>query len=206
LNILELKAKCRRLKQQHDIKMVIIDYLQLMTVKSDARVGTREQEIGLISRSLKSLAKELNIPVIALSQLNRNVDKNNDKIPQLSDLRDSGSIEQDADQVFFIYRPAYYKIFQDEMGNDISDLAQIVIAKNRHGDTSTVDLRYVGEFVRFENRSNFNQGNANPFSTLKQNSDFDAQFETHNIITKPSKMNEDHFFTDQGPSIDEPDF
>lgn len=150
ISLFELRSKCRRLKQQHDIKCVIIDYLQLMTTGTDMR-GNREQEVSIISRSLKALAKELNIPIIALSQLNRSVEmRSGDKRPQLSDLRESGAIEQDADIVLFIHRPEKYGILQDENGNSTVGMADIIIAKHRNGAIGDVSLRFRSEFVRFE--------------------------------------------------------
>lgn len=153
INVFELRAKCRKLKQHHDIQMVIIDYLQLMSgANIDGKTGNREQEISTISRALKRIAKELNIPVIALSQLSRAVEtRGGDKMPQLSDLRESGAIEQDADMVMFIYRPEYYGITQDESGNNISGIGRIRIAKHRNGELKDVDLRYVAKFAKFEN-------------------------------------------------------
>jgi replicative DNA helicase len=149
INIFELRAKCRRLKQQHDIQMVVIDYLQLMT-GSESKNSNREQEISNISRALKALAKELNVPVIALSQLSRAVEsRGGNKKPQLSDLRESGAIEQDADQVMFIYRPEYYQIEEDDSGNSTKGLAELIFAKNRHGSTDTVKLRFIGQFTKF---------------------------------------------------------
>ncbi len=159
INIFELRAKCRRLKMQHDISMVIIDYLQLMSGNaSDSKGGNREQEISNISRSLKSIAKELSIPIIALSQLNRSVEtRGGDKRPQLSDLRESGAIEQDADMVTFIYRPEYYQITQDANGNSTAGIAEIIIAKHRNGALETVPLKFVNKFTRFENLDSFNE-------------------------------------------------
>jgi replicative DNA helicase len=155
INIFELRAKCRRLKSQHNIELVIIDYLQLMNAHSDSRKNiNREQEISHISRALKGLAKELSVPVIALSQLSREVEKRgSNKRPILSDLRESGSIEQDADQVMFIYRPEYYGLTEDEDHNPVQGLAELIIAKNRHGSTSTVNLRFIDKFARFANFS-----------------------------------------------------
>jgi replicative DNA helicase len=148
LSILELRAKCRRLKAQHDIQMVVIDYLQLM--RGDTSKGNREQEIASISRSLKQIAKELNIPVMALSQLSRAVEtRGGDKRPQLSDLRESGSIEQDADMVMFLYRPDYYGITEDESGNSSKGLVEVIIAKNRHGGLEDVPLRFIHQFAKF---------------------------------------------------------
>lgn len=156
LSLFELRAKCRRLKAQYDIDMVVIDYIQLMTAGGNQKggVGNREQEISAISRSLKSLAKELNIPVIALSQLNRSVETRStaqgSKKPQLSDLRESGAIEQDADLVLFIYRPEYYKIMEDEQGDSTEGKAQIIIAKHRNGATDEIWLQFISRFARFQ--------------------------------------------------------
>lgn len=150
LSILELRAKCRRLKAQHDIQMVVIDYLQLMSGDSTKGAGNREQEIASISRALKNLAKELNVPVIALSQLSRAVEtRGGDKKPQLSDLRESGSIEQDADMVIFLYRPEYYGITADEEGNPVTGTGEVIMAKNRSGSLDTVRLRFVGKYTKF---------------------------------------------------------
>jgi replicative DNA helicase len=141
LSIFEFRAKCRRLKMQHDIGMVLVDYLQLMTAGVDTR-GSREQEVSMISRSLKAIAKELNIPIIALSQLNRSVESREGRRPQLSDLRESGAIEQDADMVIFIHRPEYYNINTDEEGNSLKGVAEIIIAKHRNGPTGDVRLAF----------------------------------------------------------------
>ena len=153
INIFELRAKCRRLKQQHDIQLIIIDYLQLMTGSTDSsRGGNRAQEIGSISRALKSLAKELNVPVIALSQLSRAVEvRGGSKRPQLSDLRESGSIEQDADIVSFIYRPEYYQILEDEQGQSLKGIAEFIVAKHRNGALDTVKLKFTDTFAKFSN-------------------------------------------------------
>jgi replicative DNA helicase len=153
LSVFELRTKARRLVREHDVKLIIIDYLQLMNA-SGMSYGSRQEEISTISRSLKGLAKELNIPIIALSQLNRNVESREGiegKKPQLSDLRESGAIEQDADMVCFIHRPEYYKIFQDDKGNDMRGIAQIIIAKHRNGAVGEVNLRFRGELTRFQN-------------------------------------------------------
>mgnify|MGYP000409786223 FL=1 len=150
LSILELRTKARRLKAFHNIKMVIVDYLQLMTAGNLKKGMNREQEIAAISRSLKTLAKELNIPVIALSQLSRSVEtRGGDKRPQLSDLRESGSIEQDADVVMFLYRPEYYEIDSLEDGTSTKGYAEMIIAKNRSGGTEDVKLRFIGKYTRF---------------------------------------------------------
>jgi replicative DNA helicase len=152
ISIFELRAKCRRLKMQHDIKMIIIDYLQLMTAGGDGKNGNREQEISAISRSLKALAKELSVPVIALSQLSRAVEtRGGSKRPQLSDLRESGAIEQDADIVSFIYRPEYYQILEDEDGNSLKGIGEIIIAKHRNGALEDVRLKWDGQYALFSN-------------------------------------------------------
>ncbi|MBR5777837.1 MAG: replicative DNA helicase [Bacteroidales bacterium] len=151
LTIFELRAKCRRLKQRYGIEMVFIDYLQLMHGGSESKGGNREQEISTISRQLKALSKELNIPILALSQLSRAVEtRGGDKRPQLSDLRESGAIEQDADIVMFIYRPEYYNIDSDEKGSTLGK-ADIILAKHRSGSTDTIRLRFIKNFTRFEN-------------------------------------------------------
>lgn len=157
LSVFELRTKARRLVREHGVKIIIIDYLQLMNA-SGMEYGSREQEVSTISRSLKQLAKELNIPIIALSQLNRSVESRGTgsdatgKRPQLSDLRESGAIEQDADLVCFIHRPEYYlKTSEDGANNDIRGKAEIIIAKHRNGATKDVVLRFVSELARFEN-------------------------------------------------------
>ena len=152
LSILDLRTKARRLVSEHGIKMIIIDYLQLMNA-AGMKFGSREQEVSMISRSLKGLAKELNIPIIALSQLNRSVEsRSDDKRPQLSDLRESGAIEQDADIVCFIHRPEYYlKSGVNAEGHDIRGLAQFIIAKHRSGSVEDIDMRFRNKFARFEN-------------------------------------------------------
>jgi len=152
INIFELRAKCRRLKQQHDIDMVIIDYLQLMSGMSDGKSFNREQEISNISRSLKTIAKELDIPVIALSQLSRAVEtRGGNKRPMLSDLRESGAIEQDADLVLFLYRPEYYGMDELDDGTPSKGLAEVIIAKHRNGPTGSVITRFVGQYAKFVN-------------------------------------------------------
>ena len=160
LSVFDLRAKCRRLKMQHNIELVIIDYLQLMSAKDGKGGGNREQEISTISRSIKEIAKELNIPIIALSQLSRSVEqRGGDKRPILSDLRESGAIEQDADIVGFIYRPDYYGFLEDEDGNPNNGIGEIIIAKHRNGATDRVRLRFVQEYARFENIESF-EGNS----------------------------------------------
>ncbi|MDR1454055.1 MAG: replicative DNA helicase [Tannerella sp.] len=158
LSIFELRSKARRLVREHDVKCIFIDYLQLMTAteskQQKTKFGSREQEVSTVSRSLKGLAKELNIPVIALSQLNRGVENrqgSEGKRPHLADLRESGAIEQDADMVCFIHRPEYYKIFDDEKGNSLIGLAEIIIAKHRNGATGDIHLRFKREYAKFTN-------------------------------------------------------
>ena len=153
LSVFELRTKARRLVREHGIKCIIIDYLQLMNA-SGMNFGSREQEVSMISRSLKGLAKELNIPIIALSQLNRGVEARQGiegKRPQLADLRESGAIEQDADMVCFIHRPEYYKITEDERGNSLVGVAEIIIAKHRNGAVGDVRLRFKSEYAKFMN-------------------------------------------------------
>lgn len=152
LSVFELRTKARRLVREHGVKVLMIDYLQLMNA-SGMSFGSRQEEVSTISRSLKGLAKELNIPILALSQLNRGVEnrEGSDKRPQLSDLRESGAIEQDADMVLFIHRPEYYKIYRDEAGNDLHGKAEIIIAKHRNGAVGNVLLTFRGEFARFQN-------------------------------------------------------
>jgi len=172
LSIFEFRAKCRRLKMQHDIQVVIVDYLQLMTAGTDSR-GSREQEVSTISRSLKAIAKELNIPILALSQLNRSVESREGKRPQLSDLRESGAIEQDADIVTFIHRPEYYGMTEDDSGNSLIGVAEIIIAKHRNGATGDVHLAFKKELAKFSDmETNFGDGyaSAKTFSS-KMNED-----------------------------------
>jgi replicative DNA helicase len=153
LNIFELRAKCRRLKNKHNIGMIIIDYLQLMSGTGENRNSNREQEISNISRNLKSLAKELSVPIIALSQLSREVEKrgakDGTKMPQLSDLRESGAIEQDADMVMFLYRPEYYDITTNEMGENNRGETHVRIAKHRNGSLETIKLRALLHIQKF---------------------------------------------------------
>jgi replicative DNA helicase len=141
---LEMRAKCRRLKAEHNLGLVIVDYLQLVTAAG--RVENRQQELSAISRSMKGLAKELDIPVIALSQLSRAPEARTDRRPQLSDLRESGALEQDADIVMFIYREEEYKATDENRG-----IAEIIIGKQRNGPTGNRRLAFIKEFTRFEN-------------------------------------------------------
>jgi len=182
LNIFELRAKCRRLKSKHDIQLIIIDYLQLMSgTNTEGKGSNREQEISMISRSLKSIAKELDVPVIALSQLSRAVEtRGGDKRPQLSDLRESGAIEQDADMVIFLYRPEYYQILQDAEGNSLQGIAEIMIAKHRNGATKNVPLRFIDKYTKFVNLM-ADEGFSSGYQPL----------DSGNYVTKPSRMNGD---------------
>jgi replicative DNA helicase len=153
--VLEIRAKARRLKAEKKIGMIIIDYLQLM--QGPPKAENREKEISHISRSLKSLAKELNIPVIALAQLNRAVETRSDKRPMLSDLRESGSIEQDADVVIFLNRPEAYGLQKDEDDNPTEGVAEVIIGKQRNGPTGKVRLAFIKEYARFENLAHARQ-------------------------------------------------
>ncbi len=181
LNIFELRAKCRRLKSQHDVQLIIIDYLQLMTSGSDSnRSGNREQEISSISRSIKSIAKELNVPIIALSQLSRAVEtRGGDKRPMLSDLRESGAIEQDADLVCFLYRPEYYKILEDNYGSTIG-IGEVIVAKHRNGAIDNVRLRFISDLAKF---TDLETGDMNFSGGLGS--------DAPQTITRPSRMNDD---------------
>ncbi|MBM1106622.1 replicative DNA helicase [Aurantibacter crassamenti] len=177
LSIFDLRAKARRLASQHGIKLIIIDYLQLMTAGGSQKGGNREQEISTISRNLKALAKELNVPVIALSQLSRAVEtRGGSKRPLLSDLRESGAIEQDADIVSFIYRPEYYKIdeWDDEERTPTQGQAEFIVAKHRNGGLENIRLKFIGNLGKFDNLDDFdspvefqskmNDGDENPFN------------------------------------------
>ena len=164
LSVFELRTKARRLVREHGVKLIMIDYLQLMNANG-MRFSSRQEEVSTISRSLKGLAKELDIPILALSQLNRGVESREGlegKRPQLSDLRESGAIEQDADMVLFVHRPEYYHIYEDENGRDLHGMAQIIIAKHRKGATGDVLLTFRGEFTRFENPEDTRLGKSTP--------------------------------------------
>lgn len=158
LSIFDLRAKCRRLASQHGIKLIMIDYLQLMTAQTGNKGGNREQEISTISRNLKALAKELSVPVIALSQLSRAVEtRGGSKRPLLSDLRESGAIEQDADIVSFIYRPEYYNLeeWDDDDQSPTANQAEFIVAKHRNGATDAIRLKFLGQFGKFDNLDDF---------------------------------------------------
>ncbi len=200
LNIFELRAKCRRLKNKHNVGLIIIDYLQLMSGSGENRNSNREQEISRISRDLKGLAKELNVPIIALSQLSREVEKRKEgnKMPQLSDLRESGAIEQDADMVMFLYRPEYYDITTNEMGESNKGETHVRIAKHRNGQLETLKLKallHIQKFVEDSGddfRDSLPQGGSwKPVPDVEGNG---AKL----YIQKGSKMN-DGEFDDESP-------
>jgi replicative DNA helicase len=200
LNIFELRAKCRRLKNKYNIGLIIIDYLQLMSGSAD-RNSNREQEISKISRDLKSLAKELNIPIIALSQLSREVErrKEGNKMPQLSDLRESGAIEQDADMVMFLYRPEYHDITTNENGESNKGETHVKIAKHRNGSLETIKLKallHIQKFVE-EERQDFGFGGLPSEGNWKSVPDNNARGgggdQAKMYIQKGSRMNEDEF-------------
>ena len=185
LSIFDLRAKARRLKSQHDIKIIIVDYLQLMTAggSNGKGIGNREQEISTISRNLKALAKELEVPVIALSQLSRAVEtRGSSKRPLLSDLRESGAIEQDADIVSFIYRPEYYKIdeWDDDEHTPTQGQAEFIIAKHRNGSLENVRLKFIGNLGKFDNLEDYSAGDDYLPSTMNLGHD-DNPFQTKNL-------------------------
>jgi replicative DNA helicase len=176
LSVFELRAKCRRLKSKHNIQLIAVDYLQLMSGESIKGAGNREQEIASISRALKGIAKELDIPVIVGSQLSRAVEtRGGDKRPQLSDLRESGSIEQDADMVMFLYRPEYYGMTEDDEGNPTQGLAEVIIAKHRNGSLDSVGLKFTGKYTKFSDCATTNSP--------------DTHYGSLDTITQSSKAN-----------------
>ena len=194
LNIFELRAKCRRLKNKHNIGLIIIDYLQLMSGTGENRNANREQEISNISRNLKALSKELSVPIIALSQLSREVEKRSPrdgtKMPQLSDLRESGAIEQDADLVMFLYRPEYYDITSNEMGENTRGETIVRIAKHRNGSLETIKLRALLHIQKFVE----DDGSGFPGTGLPENwkpvPDSDGGGDAKLYIQTGSKMND----------------
>lgn len=189
LSIFDLRAKARRLSSQYGIKLIVIDYLQLMTAGSSQKGGNREQEISMISRNLKALAKELNVPVIALSQLSRAVEtRGGSKRPILSDLRESGAIEQDADIVSFIYRPEYYKIdeWDDEERSPTEGQAEFIIAKHRNGGLDSIRLKFTGHLGKFDNLD-----------------DFDTPFNQEFQSKMNAAANDDTFKPDSYPTTDQ---
>jgi replicative DNA helicase len=174
ISVFELKVKLKKLKRDHDIKLAIVDYIQLMTAGKVDNVNGREQEVGFISRSLKGIAKELNIPIIALSQLSRKVEERADKTPILSDLRESGSIEQDADMVTFLFRPEAHGIMEDGDGNSTVGKAKFIIAKHRNGATTDeIMLGWDGQYTKFRDINEAIITDAPVFTTkLQPNEDF----------------------------------
>lgn len=196
LSVFELRAKCRRLKAQHDIQMIIIDYLQLMTAGGNQKGGNREQEISTISRSLKALAKELDVPVIALSQLSRAVEtRGGTKRPMLSDLRESGAIEQDADMVMFLYRPEYYGIETSEETNlPTEGLTELIVAKHRSGATGTVPLRFINTLAKFTNYDD-------PEFSVAGGMMPSTEFDNPNVMTKMSRMDDLDDLEDDDESV-----
>jgi replicative DNA helicase len=191
LNIFDLNAKCRRVHSQHGLDLIVVDYLQLLRHETKSQ-GNREQEIAFISRSLKGLAKELNVPVIALAQLSREVEKRTNKRPQLSDLRESGSIEQDADMVMFLYRDDYYtKMGQIEKGAEvfnnygIDGLTEIIIGKHRHGAVGSAFAKFIHKYSKFQDLE--------PEERNMVNSEHSYD-DTPTMQTYPSRMNTDNPF------------
>ena len=187
LNIFELRAKCRRLKNKHNVGLIIIDYLQLMSGAGENRNSNREQEISRISRDLKGLAKELQVPIIALSQLSREVEKRKEgnKMPQLSDLRESGAIEQDADMVIFLYRPEYYDVTTNELGESNKGDTDIRIAKHRNGQLETVKLKALLHIQKFVERDEDNFGAGLPSGKWKPVKDADGDGDLHQRRSLP---------------------
>jgi replicative DNA helicase len=197
LNIFELRAKCRRLKNKHKVGLIIIDYLQLMSGTGENRNGNREQEISRISRDLKGLAKELDIPIIALSQLSREVEKRKEgnKVPQLSDLRESGAIEQDADMVMFLYRPDYHGITETADGESNKGDTQLRIAKHRNGQLETIDFSALLHIQKFVEKDAGDYGFGLPpgnFRPVNTGDNSGAAL----YIQKGSKMNDSEFGED----------
>lgn len=193
LNIFELRAKCRRLKNKHNVGLIIIDYLQLMSGTND-RNSNREQEISRISRDLKGLAKELQVPIIALSQLSREVEKRKEgnKMPQLSDLRESGAIEQDADMVMFLYRPEYYDITANEFGESNKGETHVRIAKHRNGSLENIKLRALLHIQKFTEMDgdDFNNSGLSGGSWKPVPSDDTTEGNAKLYIQTASKMND----------------
>ena len=190
LSIFDLRAKARRLSSQHGIKLIVVDYLQLMTAGGGQKGGNREQEISMISRNLKALAKELSIPVIALSQLSRAVEtRGGSKRPLLSDLRESGAIEQDADIVSFIYRPEYYKIdeWDDEERTPTDGQAEFIVAKHRNGGLDNIRLKFIGNLGKFDNLDDFDTPFGNEFHSKMNAGANDDTFKPDNYRQNPNQ-------------------
>lgn len=189
----QVRSKARRIKLEDGLHGVFIDYLQLMRGGEESKKGNREQEISFISRSLKGAAKELNVPFLALSQLSRAVEtRGGSKRPMLSDLRESGAIEQDADDVSFLFRPEYYGMMEDEEGNSLAGICEYIVAKNRHGKTQTIKLRFDGEKYSFSDYNHFDNGFdqiQEPPQIIANPSDFIQQ--TDNLIKSPIRNNDE---------------
>jgi len=202
LSIFDFRAKAKRLKQQHDVAMIIVDYLQLMVSGSDNKFGNREQEVSLISRTLKSIAKELDIPIIALSQMGRSVEQRQGKRPQLSDLRESGAIEQDADIVIFIYRPFISGVTEDENGVSTEGMAEIIIEKHRNGKTGSVNLAFIEAFAKFAELGSEGNSGAEFKSAASYSSASTAHVETEEFAdSMPNeKIMPNTDFLNQGPN------
>ena len=193
MSVFELRSKCRRQKESKDgLDIIIIDYLQLMTSGGDNK-GSREQEVSTISRSLKAIAKDLGVPIIALSQLNRGVEtRGNDKRPQLSDLRESGAIEQDADIVGFIHRPEYYGLKEDDKGRSTKGLATVIVAKHRNGAVDDVNLKFVKDLAKFKDLDE-------PIKDIYPSS----ETENYQTVNLSSKMNSGNFESNNLSSVDD---
>ncbi len=208
LSIFDLNAKCRRVHSQQGLDLVIVDYLQLLRHETKGGGGNREQEIAFISRSLKGLAKELSIPVIALAQLSREVEKRANKRPQLSDLRESGSIEQDADMVMFLYRDEYYASMgmdtsegnkeQQQPDHGIKGLTEVIIAKNRHGSVGSAFAKFVGEYSKFVDLSPYER------SALNSKPEYGGSAPATYTATIPSKLNDDDNFYNNSAVMPDP--
>lgn len=195
LSLTEFRVKARRMVKNKGVKLIIVDYLQLMS--HDLKKGNREQEISIISRGIKALAKELNIPIIALSQLSRAVEtRGGDKRPLLSDLRESGSLEQDTDMVIFAYRAEYYQIFEDEEGNSLKGKAELIVSKNRHGALDTIQLGFKAKYTKFTDEDAID-GEFTNFEEVTEEDNFSsfqqqvASMNNNNIVTRQSKINDD---------------
>jgi replicative DNA helicase len=198
LSIFDLRAKARRLSSQHGIKLIVVDYLQLMTAGASSKTGNREQEISTISRNLKALAKELNIPVIALSQLSRAVEtRGGTKRPMLSDLRESGAIEQDADIVSFIYRPEYYNIdeWDDDERTPSQGQAEFIVAKHRNGGLDNIRLKFVGHLGKFEDLDSFDS----PFEFQSKMNPNDAAIDPANLPSPDAAFGDFNAADDDSP-------
>jgi replicative DNA helicase len=185
LSIAQLAARARRLKRQRGLDLLVIDYIQLLQGSQRRASESRVQEVTEITTNLKALAKELNVPIIALSQLSRQVESRDDKRPQLSDLRESGSIEQDADIVMFLYRPEYYKITVDEEGLPTQGMGEVIIAKHRNGSVGSVKLKFIGKYTKFADFDAPTSSYDNPFSGMITR---ESRLNTFNSDPEPPKQ------------------